>query len=154
MRSSKTNKPTRPLTEEEARLRLKKQSRVLNRQRRAQNWLVLLLITFSLLVPFTSPYWRVRHVVITGVQGSFTPAEAETLQQTLTTSKYTNWLRARRNPLRQCPKTPDRRQHSYFAPVGVETYRECRPAHPLRDTEYQWCKIRNGCEGQPHTPRT
>jgi len=94
MRSSKTTKPTRPLTEEEARLRLKKQNRALKTQQRAQNWLALLLITFSLLVPFTSPYWRVRHVVITGVQGNFTPAEAETLQQTLTTSKYTNWLRA------------------------------------------------------------
>ncbi len=96
MRTSrkKTVKTTPPLTEEEIQRRLKKQNRSLNTQRRAKNWLILTLVTLALFVPFTSPYWRVRQVVITGALGSLTASESETLKQALTTSKYSNWLRA------------------------------------------------------------
>lgn len=103
MKTSRTRKNSapRPLTEEEQRQKLKKQKGVLRRQKRLLNRLALLCVACVLLVPFTSPYWRVRHVVINGVAGSLTPEETETLKRTLATSKYANWLRAPVGTLRE-----------------------------------------------------
>ncbi len=92
--SRKPTKKEKQLTQEQIDTLLVKQKRTFKNQRRMSRRLLYLLVGLTVAVPFTSPHFRVRHVDIVGVHSALTPAETETLKQSLTTSKYTNWLRA------------------------------------------------------------